>query len=376
MHESRMRSALTVAVACAVIAITALVYLHPWSRPAAPTPTRLAMPSAAPTIVDLEVVSGRVAWVITRPPGSGPLVLATSDSGRTWHRVELPASAAAEAKLGLQAIDQQHLVAHLTGGLLTTADGGRTWRAVPLPPGQRYGGGARFVDPMRGWYQDLSVDAGGAGQRTAMWWTVDGGVTWTELWRVDAQHPSAAGLTLDGTKLVLGFRDPSHGWLAVQRGDAGSVLATVDGGRSWSPIDLPVGEPAVADSLQVLGDGTIVLLERTRSGWVALASRGGVWEGPRPVPIAPPGPDGETNRPAFTDHDHWAVADGGRMLVTADAGRTWRPAAVSLPDGVTMLRDLWLLPGGQGWAIAADAIGTRVVLSTRDGGRRWSRSGP
>jgi photosystem II stability/assembly factor-like uncharacterized protein len=210
-----------------------------------------------------------------------------------------------------------------------------------------------------------------------MWWTTNGGVSWSELWRVDARHPSAAGLSPDGTKFVLGFRDPAHGWLAVRRGDGGSVLATDDGGRSWSPVGLPEDEPAVADSLQVLGDGTIVLLERTRSGWVAVTSRdGGAWEGPRPVPIAPPGPDGELGRPAFTDHDHWAVADGARLLATADAGRTWRPVAISLPRGVTTLRDLWLLPGGQGWATAEGAIGTLAVLSTRDGGRRWSPSGP
>ena len=209
-----------------------------------------------------------------------------------------------------------------------------------------------------------------------MWWTSNGGASWSDLWRVDAQNPQVGGVPLEGIKYVLGFRDRATGWLSVWVGNSGRLLETSDGGHAWSPLDLPLGEPAVAADLKLLPGGAAVLLMRAQSGWLALPSPDGgrTWEEPQRVPTGPPLPGGAYDRPSFTDHDHWVVAAGSGLRVTKDAGRTWQDIDVSLPAGITGLHDLWLMAGGQGWATASYGSGDLRVLHTSDGGVHWSQS--
>ncbi len=132
-------------------------------------------------------------------------------------------------------------------------------------------------------------------------------------------------------------------------------------------MDLPLSETTAIEHLELLPGGAAVLLARSGTGWLALPSRDGgrTWEEGRPVPIPTPALGPGENRPSFVDHDHWALADGSKLHVTSDAGRTWRDVAASLPAGVTVLDDLWLTAGGQGWATGNYA---GDVLHTTDGG--------
>ncbi len=377
-EPTRLRAVLAIAVACAVLVVSAVGYLRLW-------PMRSATPRATSSVVsqpatvrleDLEVLSGRTAWACLLPvPLGASIVLASNDAGRTWRRLPVPASVGADEKLGLQVIDGTHAMLQLGRGLLATSNGGRTWREMALPHGQRVGFGAQFLNPQQGWYIDRAVYPGRTEQPTAMWWTSNGGASWSELWRVDAQHPQVGGVPLEGIKYVLGFRDRATGWVSVRVGNSGRLLATSDGGHTWLPVDLPLGEPAIAADLKLLPGGAAVLLMRTHSGWLALASRDGgrTWEEPQRVPIGPPLPGAAYDRPSFIDHDHWVVAAGSGLRVTSDAGRTWRDIDASLPAGIAAVHDLWLMAGGQGWATAGDALSNLRVLYTSDGGAHWSQ---
>jgi len=372
----RLRGALAVAAACLLVLGSAVLYLRPLpGRPAAPP---AAPPTPEPVTVRLEdfEAAARVAWVCLVPVGYGvALGYATADGGRTWRNLTFPSPDPAGHKFGVQLIDAAHGVLQLSDGLYTTADGGGHWRIVPLPPGQRFGPGAHFLSPSEGWYQDLAAYPNQTQQPSAMWWTSNGGASWSERWRVDSVHPLAGGLPLDGSKYVLGFRDASTGWLSVTRGGASTLLATSDGGRAWSPVDLPLRERAVFSELELPPDGSAVLLASTGSGYLALPSRDGgrTWEAGRPIPMAST-PDRGENRPSFIDHDHWATAGGSLVHVTSDAGRTWRTVNASLPPGIAALVDLWLTGGGEGWATGADGFGNLRVLRTGDGGAHWARS--
>ena len=374
---TRLRTVLAIAVACAVLVVSAVGYLRLWPMHfATPRPaSSVASQSANVRLQDIEVVSGRTAWAwLLSVPSGTSIVLATNDAGRIWRKLSVPASAGADEKLGLQVIDGTHAMLQLRRGLFATSNGGRTWRNVALPLGQRVGFGAQFLDPEQGWYIDRAVYPGRE-QPTAMWWTSNGGASWSELWRVDARHPQVGGVPLEGIKYVLGFRDRATGWLSVWMGNSGRLLETSDGGHTWSPLDLPLGEPSVAADLKLLPGGAAVLLMRTQSGWLALPSRDGgrTWEEPQRVPIGPPLPGGAYDRPAFTDHDHWVVAAASGLRVTKDAGRTWQDIDVSLPAGITGLHDLWLTAGGQGWATAGHGLNDLRVLYTSDGGVHWSQ---
>jgi photosystem II stability/assembly factor-like uncharacterized protein len=69
---------------------------------------------------------------------------------------------------------------------------------------------------------------------------------------------------------------------------------------------------------------------------------------------------------AFADENHGlAIGEGGVIVATADAGRTWQKR----PSGTTEnLTDIQML-GEQGWISGFDG----VLLHTADGGKSWAR---
>ena len=365
------------AVATAMLVASAVAYLHPvFPGHRSPQGTTAPVPPVTARFQVFEVASPTVAWVclVPLPAGTG-LVYATLDGGRTWRQLTFPSPDPDDYKYGVQVLDGTHGTLQLGHGLFATSDGGRRWRTVSLPPGQHFGLDARFLNPSVGWYLDTAAYPDRTQQPTAMWWTSNGGASWSELWRVDSQHSASGGVPLNGSKYVLGFRDITIGWMAVSQGGSSSLLVTSNGGHSWSPVDLPLREPAALAHLELLRVGAAVLLAKTPTAWLALPSRDGgrTWEEGRPVPIATPAP-GQWDRPSFIDHDHWAVADGSRLHVTSDAGFTWHDVSTALPAGIAALHDLWLTAGGEGWATADDAAGHVRVLHTTDAGVHWSLS--
>jgi photosystem II stability/assembly factor-like uncharacterized protein len=263
----------------------------------------------------------------------------------------------------------------LNSGLLATADAGQTWRHVPLPPGQSFGLGAHLLSPSEGWYHDLAAYPNQSAQPSSMWWTADAGGSWKLLWQVNADHPAAGSIPLDGIKFVLGF-DGVAGWLALRDGPSERLLQTVDGGTNWTQARLPVAEPVVLDALQLLGDGGAVLIAQAGTRWWAIRSSDGgrTWKDRRTLPMATPLERGGYDRPAFVDSAHWLVAGGSVVHTTTDGGQTWRDKHAHLPGGIVALHDLWLFADGKGWATGTDIGGGVHVLRTNDGGNSWSLS--
>jgi photosystem II stability/assembly factor-like uncharacterized protein len=339
------------------------------------------MPTFSPLPVsaefhDLKVASDGSAWVFLRNTLGDALIYGTSDGGVSWRQIAMP-NQSSNDKYGIQLIDKTHGFVQRGRGLLATADGGQTWHAVPLPPGYTFGLGARFLTASRGWYQDLAAFPDQAAQPSSMWWTSDGGASWSLLWRVTADHPAEGPIPLDGAKYVLGF-DGSLGWLSIRSAPSQRLLQTQDGGRTWSEASLPGTEPMLLYSVAPLADDSAILLARTGDRWWAVRSGDGgrTWANRVPIPISVPDSSGSYDSPAFIDKDHWMVAGGAVIHATSDAGRTWHDVHPKLPAGIFALHDLWLYPGGKGWATGSDAVrgGSLHVLVTADGGATWSLS--
>src|SRR3990170_3805942 len=86
--------------------------------------------------------------------------------------------------------------------LYATTDGGVTWQTSAFPGGDLY-----LLDPNRGWA--LSTD---------IYWTEDGGATWTKIKTVDWEGQ-------------FSFVDAMAGWAVARSVDASALLRALDGGR-------------------------------------------------------------------------------------------------------------------------------------------------
>jgi len=211
------------------------------------------------------------AWVLTRDG-----LLRSDDRGKAWRRISrYPLSevsfATARRGLGYGTRSGHELVA-------TTTDGGRSWLRLRFPC--RDDGGADADDavslgaPNAAWL--ICVSEPGAGsQRKWLYRSKDGG----RRWRLRSRGGG-------GYFAGFSFR-VERGWLWERRG---SFLRTDDGGRTWSP--LPIGKPerveAESASFYSTAGGLALLHDvRTRSvlRLVQTADGGRSWREVRSWPV-------------------------------------------------------------------------------------------
>jgi len=262
----------------------------------APRPTPDVAPGGSASFRGLSVPRPVVAWA----SGSGGTLVLTEDGGRTWRRLPPPPGGAELDFRDVVAWDARNACALAAGpgaasGLWSTTDAGRTWTALARnadPDGfwddvafwdRQHGllvgdpvGGALFLarteDGGRTWIRvgpgdelpapvtgeyvfaasgsSLRVAPGGlawlgtGGAVARVWRSEDGGRTWTAaetpLTRSGGGGEGSAGV------FALAFRDERRG-VAVggdwRRPDdrAATAAWTEDGGRTWSPAEVPPG---------------------------------------------------------------------------------------------------------------------------------------
>jgi photosystem II stability/assembly factor-like uncharacterized protein len=139
----------------------------------------------------------------------GPL-LHTSDGGESWQpAAPLPNRGGLRAGYVRNGVRYQIGTNHL----YVTRDGGRTWTSLGELPRNDYEA-MFFLDDQHGW-----VSASGGRHAS----TRDGGKTWIE------QTPP-----LQAQLREIYFATPHVGWLLPHRGHQGGLLATSDGGVTWS----------------------------------------------------------------------------------------------------------------------------------------------
>ncbi len=154
--------------------------------------------------------------------GEDGAVVTTYNGGSTWHRVTAPTGQDLTAAAAPS--PGTVAIAGKQGTLLTSTDAGGTWHGSDVIPDDVLC--LDFVDGLDGW-------AGGGATygetRAEVARTVDGGLTWTEM-----------DLPVWGRVHGLSFLDGGRGWAAVEDwgidGDRaqGAVLATSDGGATWT----------------------------------------------------------------------------------------------------------------------------------------------
>lgn len=146
--------------------------------------------------------------------------------------------------------------------------------------------------------------------------------------------PADAG----GGEVLISFIDARHGWVGFPRTASTRLLATADGGRSWSASNAPV-------------IGTDVHFADRRHGWIA---------GSTPQCAAGPPPA-----------CHWT------LLKTDDGGRTWHQQLNPAPGhfftpGVFQVLDARHVVVGD--LPLEGCCSPTLLWSTSDGGRSWRQS--
>jgi len=162
-------------------------------------------------LADATRVGNRVIAV-----GDRGYVVYSDDNGVTWKRAKSPAAPLLTA---VDFVDAKHgwAVGH-DSVILATADGGETWaQQFSAPSEQRPLLDVLFLSPASG----FAVGAYGA-----FYETTDGGKSWNGRKVIaDDKHLNAILKLADGKLLILG--------------EAGTVLASTDSGKTWTALPSP-----------------------------------------------------------------------------------------------------------------------------------------
>ncbi len=152
----------------------------------------------------------------------------------------------------------------------------------------------------------------------------------------------------------MSFVDATHGWAV---GNLGTILATADGGTSWSA-------QASGTSNDLFG---VSFVDATH-GWavgifgtiLATANGGTTWTGQTS------GTGNDLAGVSFVDANHgWAVGINGTILATANGGASW----TAQTSGSTVTLDgVSFVDANHGWAVGV----TGTILATADGGTTWT----
>jgi photosystem II stability/assembly factor-like uncharacterized protein len=248
------------------------------------------------------------------------------------------------------------------GGIIRTTDGGAQWTDV-TPPSTA--GPVYFLDATHAW--------------SLPYWTADGGKTWQKEESVPS--PGVGGL--------LYFHDANHGWLWSVTNQGDHLFATDDGGLHWARLATdPVAAPCGPAPPGWAGDSRRLAFVSVSDGWISrncasggmlLATHdGGTTWSPQQLPTGTAVPVAIDDQNAVIFSAGMFRGDNPALLVTSDAGRTW--AARQVPAGVDTIH---FIDPTHGWAsvtlanpngLTPSLRGETVPLyRTDNGGVTWSR---
>ena len=243
--------------------------------------------------------------------GNVGTILATRNGGATWRRQVSGTTANLNAVATAGAKDAWAVG---RGVILATTDGGASWVVQDSALGTDLMG-VSFADSLHGWAVGGVGGArhgwadGGGGSILA---TTDGGATWTAQYSLPSGKLYAVASTDDQHAWAVGFDGANGG--------VGAILATTDGGATWTAQDSKAITPLYGVSFA-------------------------------------------------NDSDGWVVGMDGEILATQDGGAHWvkQPTSVANPLYGVSFRDK-----SHGLAVGATDTVAGIVLRTNDGGATWT----
>jgi photosystem II stability/assembly factor-like uncharacterized protein len=196
--------------------------------------------------------------------------------------------------------------------IVHTTDSGRSWKELPNSWQHAGPPAFTFLDAGHGWYSCWTVYCGGIVAQK-VFRSTDGGKHWRLISR-------------DGVVKMV-FADANQG-IGESFGvdDCGDVVRTIDGGRTWSKIEIP--HLKKIRSMNFLSGQT---------GWV-------------------------------TDRE----GDDLFLFRTVDGGRHWQESRTTLPSEWPDVREISFVDRNHGWIVLKHSRDDEIrLLATTDGGVVW-----
>ncbi|HTE53346.1 MAG TPA: hypothetical protein VK698_20970 [Kofleriaceae bacterium] len=294
-------------------------------------------------------VDARVVWA----SGVGGTYALTTDGGATWRSRVVPGAEALEFR-------DVHGVSERVAYLLAAGDGSRSRIYLTTDGGDSWAllfqnrDLARFCDCFAFWSPTRGVVmADSVGGRFPLIATTDGR-SWSEIGdRLPSALPGESAFAASGT--CVATHGSRRAWIVTGGAERARVLATADGGATWTAHDAPIerrGEGAggfsiaFRDPLHGIVAGGSLAAATERSSTFARSSDGGAtW---RPA-TRPPFPGAIYGVAYAIDRGRDAVATRAPVVATGPGGSSWSP-----DEG-----DTWFpLPAAAGyWAVGfADPV--------------------
>jgi photosystem II stability/assembly factor-like uncharacterized protein len=262
------------------------------------------------------------------------------------------------------------------GRVARTTDGGATWSVDSVPGAS--GLDFRAIAPRSDRLAWVS-SAGPAEQGQAQIFRTTDGANWVKQF-----NTSQAGVFLD----AIAFWDDRHG-IALSDPVGGKlfILATDDGGATWTQVPTDAAPPALSGEGAFAASGTCLIVQGSSNAWIGTGGaerarvfrstdRGRTWQ-VADTPLHAGNAASGIFSLAFSDARH-GVAVGGEytkpkvefdnVAVTDDGGATWRRARGPLPRG--FMSAVAFVPASRGRQLVA--VGLGGTARSDDAGETWA----
>ena len=264
------------------------------------------------------------------------------------------------------------------GDFFRTRDGGATWAKVWSKPGT-FIRAIGFIDAKRGFLGNVGDYYPGVTDRTPLYETHDGGATWAPVNVGGADIPGICAIDIVRTRAIFQgrMRDRTVVHAAGRVGGPAKLLRSVDGGETWSVIDMSPHAGMILDVKFLDANTGFVfagtsgdpaqseaLILKTRDGgrsWTPVYRSGRKLENSWKASFA----DARTGYATIQSYD---PARASQVVVkTTDGGNSWKEMPL-VQDARARQFGIGFASPRTGW------VGTAAGgFETRDGGATWAK---